>query len=106
MEQVVGRDVDIIYSPSGKLIDGAFFINLLYGIQGVAKFQVVQETRNHLDITFVPDGKSPIDLERLRREILRLGDPDFEIDFRLVDEITPLPSGKYAFTASKVGLPF
>lgn len=106
IDQITGRDVDVIYSPGGHFIDGEFFTHLFYGFPGVVKFQVVQETLKHLLIAIIPDDEAPVDLEWLRKEILRLADPDFDIDFQLVSEITPSPSGKFTFTASKVPLPF
>lgn len=106
VDQITGRDVDVIYSPRGRLIPGELFTILFFGFPGVAKFQVVQETRKHLHLALVWDGKAPVNLARLRTEIHRLIDPDFEIDFQLVTEIPPSPSGKFSFTVSKVPLPF
>lgn len=44
MEVVEGRTTDSITAPDGKLIHGEFFTHLFYRIEGVKKFQVVQES--------------------------------------------------------------
>jgi phenylacetate-CoA ligase len=103
LERVVGRTVEIITSPSGKLIDGEFFTHLFYKVKGVRQFQVVQESRNLLVIKIVKaEDFGPDVLSFLESKIKGHGDPEFEIRFEFVDRIPPLNSGKTAFVLSKV----
>jgi phenylacetate-CoA ligase len=103
LENIVGRSVEVIFSPSGKLIDGEFFTHLFYGMPGVAQFQVVQETREQLRICIVrSDDFNPADVERMINVILTHGDPRFVVDVEYVERIAPLRSGKQTFVLSNV----
>jgi len=103
LERVVGRTVEIITSPSGKLIDGEFFTHLFYKVKGVRRFQIVQESHNLLVIRIVKAEDFETDtLSFLESKIKEHGDPKFEIRFEFVDRIPPLSSGKMAFVLSKV----
>jgi phenylacetate-CoA ligase len=103
LERVVGRTVEIITSPSGKLMDGEFFTHLFYKVRGVRRFQVVQESRNLLVIKIVKAEDFEADaLSFLESKIKEHGDPEFETRFEFVDRIPPLSSGKMAFVLSKV----
>jgi phenylacetate-CoA ligase len=103
LERVVGRTVEIITSPSGKLIDGEFFTHLFYKVKGVRQFQVVQEDRNLLVIKIVrAEDFEASALSFLESKIKEHGDPEFEMRFDFVDHIPSLSSGKRAFVLSKV----
>jgi phenylacetate-CoA ligase len=103
LKRIIGRTVEVITSPSGKLIDGEFFTHLFYNIQGVKQFQVLQETHHLLVIKITKlDTFQEKTLIELEKNIKLYGDPAFEIKFEFVDEIKPLKSGKMSFVLSKV----
>jgi phenylacetate-CoA ligase len=107
LEKVQGRTADVITSPAGRLIHGEFFTHLFYGVEGVRQFQVVQDTREHLQIRIIAEpGFDPAAVARLERTILEHGDPAFRIDTELVDHIDQAASGKLRFTISHVPLSF
>jgi len=103
IRRIIGRTVEVVRSPGGKLLDGEFFTHLFYRVKGVRQFQVVQETPKQLVIKIIPgEGYRSDVLAFLTTKILKYGDPAFEIRFELVDRIPPLRSGKRAFVISKV----
>ena len=103
MEMARGRLVDIIVSPSGKLLHGEFFTHLFYKVRGVQQFQVIQETPHELQIKIVKgDEFSDGTLQFLEQTIHTHGDPGFIIHFKTCDQIPPSPSGKYRFTISRI----
>ncbi|MFW6116785.1 MAG: phenylacetate--CoA ligase family protein [bacterium] len=103
LQRVLGRSVEIITSPSGKLIDGEFFTHLFYRVDGVRQFQVVQESRERLVVKIVKTADFDTAASNLlRSKIKEYGDPGFKVKFDYVDYIPPLDSGKRAFVLSKV----
>jgi phenylacetate-CoA ligase len=105
LDRVEGRVTDLIVSPSGRILQDEFFTRIIYGHQGIRRFQVVQESGRHLTVAIVPaEGLEPGTCEAIEREILERGDPSFEVEFRLVPEISLPPSGKLRTTISNVAL--
>jgi phenylacetate-CoA ligase len=106
LDSVVGRTIDTISSPSGKLLHGEFFTHLFYKVPGVAQFRVVQNTIRDLLVQIVP--REGFDQQTaavfLEKSIHQHGDPKFAIRFELHDYLPPASSGKYRFTVSHVPL--
>jgi phenylacetate-CoA ligase len=104
LKRIVGRTVEVITSPSGRLLDGEFFAQFFDKTEGVKRFQVVQESPRLLVIRVVEAEDFEIDalLPSLEREIKQYGDPEFEIRFEVIDQIPDLSSGKRAYVLSKV----
>ncbi|WOF16349.1 phenylacetate--CoA ligase family protein [Methanoplanus sp. FWC-SCC4] len=106
MEQIEGRDSDIIITPRGDIFVVHFFTIFFEYIEGVDQFQVIQEEKNKILIKLKKnehfnDSDYYLIKERLQE---KMGD-DMEIIIDVVDEI-PLSgrSGKRRFVISKVPL--
>ena len=103
LETVVGRRGAVVVLPSGKLLHGEFFTHLFYGRGEVRRFQVVQPTREALEISIV---RGEAFRETVSQEIVcaiaEQADPDFQVEIRVVDRLPPLPSGKHEFVRSEV----
>lgn len=99
MDMVDGRSTDVIETPSGKLLHGEFFTHLFYKLSGIRQFQVVQQEEGLLLVKIVPlTGFERNSVESfLRQAILEHGDPQFRIEFQLLDAIPPSSSGKFRF---------
>lgn len=103
LRRIIGRTVEIVTSPSGKLIDGEFFSHLFYKIKGVRQFQIIQETGSKLLVKIVKGNDfDSTALSFLRGSIKEYGDPLFNVSFEFVQQIKPFDSGKRAFVISKV----
>ena len=53
IEDVVGRSLDMIKTPEGKIVPGEFFPHLMKEFKEILKFQVIQETLENLRIRMV-----------------------------------------------------
>jgi phenylacetate-CoA ligase len=107
IKDVTGRTVDFLVNKKGDLIDGtALFPS--FGLHGlyINKFQVIQESITEINVLVVLD-KSKIaefysDIPLLENRFKYFMGEDTKINFKIVDDIEPGPSGKYRFVISKV----
>ncbi len=101
-QQVDGRVEDYVLTPDGRLIGR---LDHIFKQQyHVAEAQIVQETRNAVDILVVPrEGYTEASSFVLLKEArTRLGN-EIEIRIRMVDQIPREPNGKFRAVKSKVG---
>ena len=103
LKRVVGRTLEVVTAPSGRLLDGIFFICVFDKVTGVKEFQVVQESSRLLVIKVVKaEDFQPGALSFVEREIKQHGDPEFEVRIEVVDHIPDLSRGKTVHVLSKV----
>lgn len=104
LDAVVGRTSDIFVNEKKQKIHGEYFTHLFYDLQWVSKFQVVQESVNHINIKIVSESESPIesDIDSIKEKIRLVMGKQTDISFDFVEEISPTASGKYRYTISKV----
>jgi phenylacetate-CoA ligase len=57
LSRIVGRQLDVIRTPDGRLIPGEFFPHLMKDFACVRQFQVVQETAHALRVRVVADDR-------------------------------------------------
>jgi phenylacetate-CoA ligase len=107
LEAISGRSDDFIVLPSGKH-RSAFAFNLLYygeKIEGIWKYQIVQEREDLLVFRYVPEGPGLSEAGRadLRKRISKACLFErVEIDFEVVEAIPREKSGKLRKIISKV----
>lgn len=102
--QLSGRIRDFVVLSDGRYIHGAFFNHLeaLYQSDWIGKYQVVQESLNHLIIRITcTRPPSEVELDLIRNSICKGLMPDMQIDFDL-SGIELAPSGKFRLVMSKV----
>jgi phenylacetate-CoA ligase len=56
LKKIVGRQLDILRTPDGRLIAGEFFPHLMKDYPGVRRFQVIQESTEFVRIRLVVDS--------------------------------------------------
>ena len=102
--RLFGRSSDFFTNAEGRKIHGEYFTHLFYGLEGVARFQLVQETLSQFHLKIVRNmGHWQDRTETFLRDELRkvFGDAmQLQIDY--VDSIPSTASGKFRFTISKV----
>jgi len=104
LARVIGRQSDIITTASGRQIHGEWFTHLMYGLEGIRQFQLIQETRFQYRLVLVADWHTASRHENMLREkILNAVGPESIVNFEYVQHIYPMPSGKHRFTVSMVG---
>lgn len=103
LAQVIGRQSDMIITASGRQIHGEWFTHLMYGVEGVRQFQLIQEGLRKYRLVLVADWKTASPREvSLRNKILEAVGPDSILNIEYVQHIYPMPSGKRRFTLSMV----
>ena len=104
MEVVAGRSTEVIITPSGRLLHGEFFTHLFYNLTGIRQFQVIQKTKSNLQVLIVPSANFKKDetCKFLYNNIKLHGDNNFDINIKIVDSISPSPSGKFKFVFSEI----
>ncbi|MEJ2560082.1 MAG: hypothetical protein P8186_28470 [Anaerolineae bacterium] len=102
MDLVQGRRIDMFETKDGRAVWGGF-ASPLFGMKGVAQFQLVQKSLDHVVARIVKEGElDPVRLEEIERTVhIALGD-DVRVEFEYPDEITVADSGKYRYVISEV----
>ena len=96
LRKVVGRQLDILTTPSGRQIAGEFFPHLIKDFAPVRRFQVVQSRPEQIILKLVVDKNtwSPAWRERLTREIQKQLDDTLQLTLEEVDDIPLTAAGK------------
>jgi phenylacetate-CoA ligase len=104
LDRIEGRTFDVVVSPEGKSAGGFFWTFLSRAVPGIRRFQIEQRERSGVIFRIAPgpDWKdaSKADLESKIKQNFGEG---FRVDFEIVDDIPPAPSGKFRFIISKLG---
>lgn len=103
LKDVQGRTSDFIKRPDGSLVHGEYFTHIFYGIEGVQKFQVVQEALDLVTVNLVAEESV---VESTRGKVLaavreKLGE-QVRVEVQRVEDIPLTASGKFRFTLSKL----
>jgi len=101
---IVGRDTDIVYTPSGRPLIVHYFTAIFEYYAQIRQFKVVQTERSGITILYIPgDQFTPSVLEELREAILvNIDYEEFVIKFEEVREILPSKSGKVQIVESRM----
>lgn len=99
--EVQGRVHDLIQTPDGRYVHGELFTHIFDYLDGVQKFQIVQEALEHFTITIVKDMPLSPEQERFLRGRLaeHLGD-QVHVDIRYADDIPLEKAGKFRWIKS------
>jgi phenylacetate-CoA ligase len=107
LEKVEGRIRNMFKNKQGDLIDGGFFISLLYFRDYVKKLQVIQKSVNYIAINLVLKDSEKIqeakeDFKNINKEIRLVMGNETKIKYNIVDEIKPSKAGKHMYAFSQV----
>ena len=91
--EVGGRITDFVVTAEGRRVHGEIFAHLLYGLEWVREFQVIQEPGGDIRVLVVPRGgeRDAEALERRLREELGTSGP---VAIEIVEAIDRSASGK------------
>ncbi|MFO0904072.1 MAG: hypothetical protein U0939_13795 [Pirellulales bacterium] len=103
LSEVRGRTVDTIQTPDGRQVPGAFFPHLMKDFAGVRQFQVVQSTREQLELRVVlgDEWRDESRTEILRRVRRAVGE-QVELAWRPVEHIPLTSAGKHRVVVSEL----
>lgn len=104
IQDLTGRVTESFVKQDGSLISGLFFIHFLGVVHNsgwIRKFQIIQEDYNLIKIKLVTNEEfDQSALREIEHSIHAVMGETCAVHFDLVDEIAPLPSGKYCYTKS------
>jgi len=100
---VEGRTLDLIRTPSGRVIAGEFFPHLFKDFASIRRFQVVQEEIDALQIRLSLDAPVPSEQQQLLMETLAetLG-REMRIQWEIGEEVVIETGAKYRPVISRV----
>lgn len=103
LDDIVGRSLDVIRTPEGKVVPGEFFPHLFKDYPEIFRFQVVQKKLNTLIVKYQLQNLFPSEtMAQLVTEIRNVVGPEIQIIFDEVDVIPLTSSGKYRVTISEL----
>jgi phenylacetate-CoA ligase len=95
LERVIGRDTDIVRTPSGKNMIVHFFTGIFEHIPEIKQFRIVQSELNSLIVEYIPgENYNETVLNTVRAKIQGHLKEDFPVHFNHVSEIPSSQSGK------------
>ncbi|KKG07102.1 capsular biosynthesis protein [Methanosarcina mazei] len=104
LKEVIGRQQEMLQTPEGKFVHGAFFNSYMFGkISGVVEFQVIQKSLENIVIKIVADEYFDEKQLDTIRSIIKSKSNRWDVKFKFVDQIERTKAGKYKFIINEVG---
>jgi phenylacetate-CoA ligase len=94
---IVGRDTDLVRTPSGKNLIVHFFTGIMEHRTEIIQFQIVQEKADQFVLEYIPERevlKLEDSLLEIHAEMEQKAGEKLNIVFKKVNQILPTPSGK------------
>ena len=103
LKDLLGRTTATFRTREGKLIHGGYFTQQFYRIQSVKQFQLIQESYDRCTLKLVVRTEfKATDAEPLVVKIQEALGKQVDVQIEIVPSIPKPPSGKMAFTISRV----
>ncbi len=103
LETVTGRVGDTFLTKNMERIYGGYFTYLIYFKEWVKKFQFIQEDFDLITVKIQKRSEPPPeDIKEIEEKIRHVMGQSCKIKFEFVDDILPLPSGKYRYTINNI----
>ncbi len=102
LKEISGRQLEMLLTPEGKYVNGAFFLYIFWEISNVKEFQVIQKTLHKIIIKMVvEDDFDEKQLEHIT-SLTKTRSEEWDIEFHIVDQIERTQNGKYRFIISEL----
>jgi len=103
LREIVGRMPDFLVTTDGQFVHGTLFAWVFGGKPEVARYQVYQPDRQHLEVRLVcRQNVESAWLESIRGELQARFGESMQISLRVVDNIELTPAGKHRLVISEV----
>lgn len=103
LKKVIGRTSDLFKNKAGDLIDGQYFMVMLYFIEGIKNIQIIQKALDKIIVRIVKEDSFSDDiLQNIEKKIKLLMGDDCKVVFDFVDEIVKTKTGKHLYTISEI----
>ena len=105
LKEIIGRDKELLVTPTGKLVHGAAFynnmINEFNNANDVIECQIVQKEKDRLIFNIVcSDNFDEAQLDDIQETVMKKN--GWNVEFRFVDEIKKTQAGKHKFIINEV----
>ncbi len=95
-KKVIGRNLDIIRTPSGRIISGVMFPHFFKDFPDIILGQVIQDKIDHLEIRLkLQEGASLNNIEPLINKIKEATNNELKISVNTEEDFVINPTGKY-----------
>ena len=103
LESILGRTLDIVWLPKGRVLPGEFFPYFLNNVSGIIQYQVEQKAVDRITLRIVKSSNFREDDQRTLLSNLSgcLGE-EVEVNLEYVDYISLTPTGKQKIVVSHV----
>lgn len=106
LERIVGRDTDIIETPSGRHLIVHTFTGIFEFFEEIEQFRIVQRVADGIDVEFIPrPGFRTSTTEQIERRLRDVIAEPFDITFVEVERIPSTPSGKPQIVSNLLNRP-
>ena len=105
LERLTGRTVETYYNAKGEVIDPSHFMPILYHLDWIRKYQVVQTSPSSIIFRIVKNSDHPPQSDLLtiiNQSRGVMNDAECQVDFQYVDDILPTRSGKFNFIVNEM----
>ncbi|HZL34038.1 MAG TPA: hypothetical protein VFC78_01935 [Tepidisphaeraceae bacterium] len=105
LRRVTGRSMDTLMTPDGRRISGAMFPHLLKDFPAIRRFQVIQDSPDHVELRLVASAAWN-DADRVAIETIiraKLG-PEVRFETHLVEDIALTGAGKLRVVVNRCAL--
>jgi len=95
IKSIIGRKGDVVRTPSGREYGAAILTHLLYGVANILESQIVQDTKEHITIKYIPSAQfCEKDLNDFKVLIAKHLPTELAVDLVEVDSIDKTDNGK------------
>ena len=103
LKRISGRKFSHFVKADGSLIHSQFFVGLLFFLNWVREFKIIQKDHDYIQMLIANEGEpSQDDMDQIELKIKQVMGPNCRVEFTFVDEVSPTVSGKYIYTYSEV----
>ena len=103
IREILGREADVVKTPSGREFGAAILTHLLYGTANIVESQIIQDGLDHITIAYVPSRRfSHKDMQAFETLLKKHLPAELRVAFKQVDRVERTKSGKIRPVVSKV----
>jgi len=95
IKKIIGRDTDVVQTPSGKDLIVHFFTGTFEHFQQIMQYRILQKEFGKIEIEYIPAASFSNDvLSYIEKIMFQKANEVFSVEWRQVNEIAPTKSGK------------
>ncbi len=98
IKSIIGREGDVIITPSGKELGVciiSYIVYVLCGVNNIIESQIIQDNQDHIIINYVPDQKfTSEDLSEFKNRLAKYLPNDLKFTLQKVDSVQKTNAGK------------